>query len=103
MRIQYASFLSFSRKLSGTDTTSRGGFHQGRSGNSARLMGTLKQAGMIAVLALLAEGFFVLCGALRQDDAHGSAAKGTVKLLTGATLCSSGLMLLYSLGRRDER
>jgi hypothetical protein len=66
-------------------------------------MGTLKQAGMIVVLALLAEGFFVLCGALRQDSAHASTTKGTAELLTGATLCSSALMLLYSLGRRDEK
>jgi hypothetical protein len=64
---------------------------------------TLKQAGMIIVLVLLSEGLFILHGALGQGDATAGRSIGTGALVGGAILCSSALMLLYSLGTRDEK
>jgi len=64
-------------------------------------MATLKQAGMIAVLALLSEGFLFLHRSLakRADSRFGLAAE----LFAGAVSCSSGLALLRSAGTRDEK
>jgi hypothetical protein len=86
------------------------------------MMEQLKQAGMIVVLVLLSEGLFVIYSAFGHRDPLGNrltsqrqqpsglrrttGGKGemtVVELLAGATLCSSGLMLLYSLGTRDEK
>lgn len=67
-------------------------------------MGMLKAIGMIVVLMLLSEGFFVLHSALEVGDARGvmpTAAKA--EMVAGGILCSSALMLLYSLGTRDEK
>lgn len=64
---------------------------------------TIKQTGMIVVLVLLSEGLFVLCGGIGRGAARESAARGVMELLAGVTLCSSALMLLYSLGTRDEK
>jgi hypothetical protein len=58
---------------------------------------------MIVVLVLLSEGLFVLCSGIGRDGASESAGHAAIKLLAGATLCSSALMLLYSLGTRDEK
>jgi threonine/homoserine/homoserine lactone efflux protein len=72
------------------------------------MMGALKQTGMVAVLVLLSEGFFVLSGVLWHGDASRPGAKSTartefVEIVAGAILCSSAVMLLYSLGTRDEK
>jgi hypothetical protein len=63
---------------------------------------TLKQTGMILVLVLLSEGLFVLCSGIGRGGARESAGLAAMKLLAGTALCSSALMLLYSLGTRDE-
>ncbi|HEX4380818.1 MAG TPA: hypothetical protein VH022_12325 [Candidatus Acidoferrum sp.] len=67
------------------------------------MIDALKQAGMIAVLVLLSEGLFVLYGALGHGDRTGTEPAPTAALVGGAILCSSALMLLYSLGTRDEK
>jgi hypothetical protein len=67
------------------------------------MIGALKQAGMIVVLVLLSEGLFVSYRALESTDKGGSESSKTVKVVGGAILCSSALMLLYSLGTRDEK
>lgn len=63
----------------------------------------LKQAGMIVVLLLLSEGLFVLLSAVGNGTARGTNTTRTVQWLAGAVLCSSALMLLYSIGIRDEK
>lgn len=65
-------------------------------------METLKQAGMIAVLALLSEGFLLLERAVGQREGSG-VGRAAVELFAGTVLCTSGLALLYSLGTRDEK
>jgi|HubBroStandDraft_5_1064220.scaffolds.fasta_scaffold84488_2 hypothetical protein len=65
------------------------------------MMEALKQTGMLAVLLLLSEGFFVLSGALGHGDVP--AAKSTAEFVASAILCTSAVMLLYSLGTRDEK
>jgi hypothetical protein len=67
------------------------------------MMSALKQAGMIVVLVLLSEGLFVSYRALAHTDERGNPERAAVKLVGGAILCSSALMLLYSLGTRDEK
>ena len=67
------------------------------------MMETLKQAGMIVVLVLLSEGLFVLSGVTVRSDRSAARATPTAALVAGAVLCSSALMLLYSLGSRDEK
>jgi hypothetical protein len=69
------------------------------------MMETLKQAGLIVVLLLLSEGLFVLSGASPLAHRKALSAKSTITLefVAGSILCSSALMLLYSLGRRDEK
>jgi hypothetical protein len=64
---------------------------------------TLKQAGMLIVLVLLSEGLFVSHRALGHGDEHRAKFAATMELVGGAILCSSALMLLYSLGTRDEK
>jgi hypothetical protein len=71
--------------------------------DAARMIETLKQAGMIVVLALLSEGLFVLGGALGHREAVTTKPAATAGFAAGAILCLSALMLLYSLGRRDEK
>jgi hypothetical protein len=66
-------------------------------------MEALKQTGMLAVLVLLSEGFFVLSGALGHGDAQLSKSTARVEFVTGAILCTLAVRLLYSLGRRDEK
>jgi len=63
----------------------------------------LKPAGMIVVLVLLSEGLLVSYRALVHTDERETKSGATVKLVGGAVLCSSALMLLYSLGTRDEK
>jgi hypothetical protein len=60
-------------------------------------MESLKRAGMMAVLALLSEGFLLLQHALGVKIGGGVGLHAT-ELFAGAVLCSSGLVLLYSLG-----
>jgi hypothetical protein len=67
------------------------------------MMSALKQAGMIVVLVLTSEGLFVSYRALVHTDEREKKSGATVKLVGGAILCSSALMLLYSLGTRDEK
>jgi hypothetical protein len=62
---------------------------------------TFKQAGMIVVLVLLSEGLFVFGGAFGSGGGRGT--RSTMVFVAGTTLCSSGLILLYSLGTRDEK
>ena len=64
---------------------------------------TLKQAGMIIVLVLLSEGLFLLSRAWRHGETPGSTSIAKMGFIAGMTLCSSALMLLYALGRRDEK
>jgi hypothetical protein len=64
---------------------------------------TLKRGGMIVVLVLLSEGFFIFGGALGRGGAGGTRATATMGFVAGAILCSSALILLYSLGTRDEK
>jgi hypothetical protein len=66
------------------------------------MMPVLKQAGMIVVLVLLSEGMFVSYRALAHTDEGRNPERAAVKFVGGAILCSSALMLLYSLGTRDE-
>jgi hypothetical protein len=63
---------------------------------------TLKQAGMIVVLLLLAEGLFAFSRALGHGGGPGAKAAVMAEFIAGAVLCSSALILLYSLGIRDE-
>jgi hypothetical protein len=63
----------------------------------------LKQAGMIVVLSLLSEGLYVLLSALGHGAARGTITTPTLQWLAGAILCSSALVLLYSIGIRDEK
>jgi|HubBroStandDraft_6_1064221.scaffolds.fasta_scaffold3493530_2 hypothetical protein len=65
-------------------------------------MEMLKQAGMIAVLALLSEGLLLLQHALGVKTGVGVGLHAA-ELFAGAVLCSSGLVLLYSLGTRYEK
>jgi hypothetical protein len=65
-------------------------------------MDTLKQAGMIAVLALLSGGGLLLLRALGAKTG-GGVGPNAAELFAGAVLCSSGLVLLYSLGTRYEK
>lgn len=67
------------------------------------MMEALKQTGMLAVLVLLSEGFFVLSGAFGHGDVPVSKSTAKVEFVAGASLCTSAVMLLYSLGRRDEK
>jgi hypothetical protein len=64
---------------------------------------TLKQGGMIVVLVLLSEGLFVLGSASGNHAPHGTKPTATMGFVAGAILCSSALLLLYSLGTRDEK
>jgi hypothetical protein len=64
---------------------------------------TLKQAGLILVLVLLSEGLFILGRALGNGGAFQTKQAAGIAVMAGAILCSSGLMLLYSLGTRDEK
>ena len=64
---------------------------------------TLKQAGMILVLVLLSEGLFLLSRAWGHGKTAEATSTATMGFIAGMTLCSSALMLLYSLGRRDEK
>ena len=64
---------------------------------------TLKKAGMIVVLVLLSEGLFVLGRAMGLGDGAGTRLTASAQFVAGAILCSSALMLLYSLGTRDEK
>ncbi len=63
----------------------------------------LKQAGMIAVLVLLSEGLFFLGSGLRHGDTQRSKPTVMMEFTAGGVLCLSALMLLYSLGTRDEK
>jgi hypothetical protein len=63
---------------------------------------TLKQTGMIVVLMLLFEKLFVFRSALGNGESRGARSIATMEFVAGATLCSSGLMLLYSLRARHE-
>jgi hypothetical protein len=75
----------------------------GIQGNPNRMIETLKQAGMIVVLLLLAEGLFAFSRALGHGGGPGAKAAVIGEFLAGAVLCSSALILLYSLGIRDEK
>jgi hypothetical protein len=63
----------------------------------------LKQAGMVIVLVLLSEGLFVLGNALTHGQAYRTKPAAAMAMVAGSILCSSGLVLLYSLGTRDEK
>jgi hypothetical protein len=63
---------------------------------------TLKQAGIV-VLLLLAEGLFAFSRALGHGGGPDAKAAVMVEFVAGTVLCSSGLILLYSLGIRDEK
>jgi hypothetical protein len=65
-------------------------------------METLKQSAMIAVLALLSEGFLLSQRALGQRAAA-RVGLSAAEFFAGAVLCTSGLVLLYSLGTRNEK
>lgn len=67
------------------------------------MMPALKQAGMIVVLVLLSEGPLISYRALVETDEVKVRSGVAVKLAGGVILCSSALMLLYSLGTRDEK
>jgi hypothetical protein len=94
---------SASGKFAAANATVGDGSDHGFHGSPARMIDALKQAGMIAVLVLLSEGLFVLYGALGHGDRTGTEPAPTAALVGGAILCSSALMLLYSLGTRDEK
>lgn len=64
---------------------------------------TLKQGAMVVVSVMLSEGLFVLGGALRNVGMRGTKPAATLGFVAGAILCSSALLLLYSLGTRDEK
>ena len=88
-------------KFAGADDPLRSRLYFG--GNPARMTAILKQAGMIVVLLLLSEGLFVLLSAVGHGTASGTITTRTVQWVAGAILCSSALMLLYSIGIRDEK
>jgi hypothetical protein len=79
------------------------GANDGIHGNAARMIETLKQAWMTVVLVLLSEGLSVMGAAWGPGEACRTKPAATAQFLAGATLCSSGLMLLYPLGGRDEK
>jgi hypothetical protein len=92
-------------KFFAADASVGGDSSRGIDRSAARMIESLKQAGMIVVLVLLSEGLFVLSGASTPGQRKPSSAKSTITLefVAGAILCSSALMLLYSLGTRDEK
>jgi hypothetical protein len=100
-RMRFHPSTSSEWKFAGADNPLRTSLYFG--GNPARMIAMLKQAGMIAVLLLLSEGLFVLLSAVGHGTARGTLTTRTVEWLGGATLCSSALMLLYSIGIRDEK
>ena len=62
----------------------------------------LRQAGLVAVPVLLSEGLLMFYGALGRR-AGGKIVLQAAELFAGAALCSSGIVLLYFLGTRDEK
>ena len=62
----------------------------------------LRQAGLVAEIALLSEGPLVFDNALGRR-AGDKILLQAVELFVGAVLCTSGIVLLYSLGTRDEK
>jgi hypothetical protein len=57
-----------------------------------------KNAGMAVTLVLISTGVFVL-----YDGFTRAQGVGPTSLVTGATLCCGSLLLLYALGRREEK
>jgi len=94
---------SSSEKDANWNASVRDGSDYGVRGGSERMTETLKQAGMIVVLVLLSEGLFVLGRAMELGHAAGNRLTASAQFVAGAILCSSALMLLYSLGTRDEK
>ncbi len=96
-----ATFLTW--KFADTCAPVRDGLQHKSDRSPAGMIETLKQAGMLVVLVLLSEGLFVLGGASRNGDTHRSKPTATMEFVAGIVLCSSAVILLYSLGTRDEK
>jgi hypothetical protein len=90
-------------KSAGADSPVRADRDCESDGSTAPVMESLKQTGMLVVLVLLSEGFFVLSGGQWHGDASRTKAATTMEFAGGVILCSSAVMLLYSLGTRDEK
>jgi hypothetical protein len=92
-------------KFNGADAPMRADRGRESDGSAAPVMEMLKQTGMVVVLVLLSEGLFVLSGGstLGRGRPPSAGSSITAEFVAGAILCSSALMLLYSLGTRDEK